>query len=241
MDSEGVQTLIVIRSCTAQRWLHELGFEYKEVKKDVFIDGHERPDVVEDCQKFLQKMKDLEPYLVEFESNGVIKPKVYPVDCVVGDYKRQPVIVITHDECTFSANDGKCRAWTREGESWLQPKGRGQGIMASEFLLPFGRLNLSSLSQEKRDEVITKTELTMTEAVELFEYGKNYKRYWDGVKLHEQVISKALPVTEAFYPGYALLFLFDNTTSHLIYAKDALCTKDMNKGTGGQQAQLRNE
>lgn len=53
MDSERVETLIVIRLRTTRRWLHELGFEYKEVKKDVFIDGHERPDVVEDCQRFL--------------------------------------------------------------------------------------------------------------------------------------------------------------------------------------------
>ena len=126
------------------------------------------------------------------------------------------------------------------GESWLQPKGRGQGIMASEFLLSSDRLNLSLLFQEKRDEIITKTGLTVTAAVELFEYGKNHEGYWDGVKLHEQVISKALPVAEAFYPGYALLFLFDNATSHSVYAKNALRTKDMNKGIGDQQAQLGN-
>lgn len=112
--------------------------------------------------------------------------------------------------------------------------------MVSEFLLPFGRLNLSSLSQEKRDKVRTTIGLTITEAVELFEYGKNHEGYWDGVKLHEQVIFKALRVAEALYPGYALLFLFDNATSHSVYAKDALRTKDMNKGIGGQQAQLRN-
>ena len=104
--------------------------------------------------------------------------------------------------------------------------------MASEFLFLFGRFNLSSLSQEKRDEVITKTGLTMTEVVELFEYGKNHEEYWGGIKLHEQVISKALPVAEALYPSYALLFLFDNATSHLVYAKNALCTKDINKKTG---------
>lgn len=30
-----------------------LGFEYKDVEKNVFVDGHEQPDVVEDCANFL--------------------------------------------------------------------------------------------------------------------------------------------------------------------------------------------
>lgn len=210
------------------------------MKKDVFVDGHERSDVVADRQNFLNKMESLQPYFVEFEADGTIKSKEYPSDCVVGGDQRRPVIVITHDECTFSANDGKRRAWAKKGETFLRPKGQGQGIMVSDFLLPYGRLNLSSLSPEKEKEIIESKSLTVTEAAELFEYGKNHEGYWDGAKLHEQVISKALPIAEALYPGYSLLFLFDNATSHSIYANNALRTKDMNKGTGGQQAQLCN-
>lgn len=239
VNPEGIPTPIVIRSRTARRWLHSLGFEYKEVKKDVFVDGHERSDVVEDRKHFLKKMKDLEPYLVEFEADGAMKPKTYPLDCIVGGHEQRLVIVITHDECTFSANDGKRTVWMKKGESKLRPKGRGQGIMASEFLLPFGRLNLLSMSQEKREQVRVEKGLSVTEAVELFEYGKNYEGYWDGAKLYEQVVSKALPIAEALYPGYAFLFLFDNATSHSVYASDALRTNDMNKNIGGQQAHLR--
>ena len=33
--------------------------------------------------------------------------------------------------------------------------------------------------------------------------------------------------------------MFDNATSHSIYAKDALQVANMNKGLGGQQAFLR--
>jgi hypothetical protein len=50
---------------------------------------------------------------------------------------------------------------------------------------------------------------------------------------------RVLPIAEALYPGYDLLFLFDNATSHLIYAKDALRTTQMNKGDGGLQPFLR--
>ena len=74
--------------------------------------------------------------------------------------------------------------------------------MASDFLLPFGQLNLFSLSEEKKKKVIDKTGLTVTEAVELFEYGKSNEGYWDGPKLHKQVVNKALPIAEALYPGY---------------------------------------
>lgn len=49
-----------------------------------------------------------------------------------------------------------------------------------------------------------------------------------------------MPIAKALFPGYSLLFLFGNATSHSVYAKDALQAKDMNRGTGGQQAQLRN-
>lgn len=184
-------------------------------------------------------MKDLEPYLVEFEEDGLIKNKEYPADCEVWNTNCRPIILITHDECIFSANDEICKAWTQKEDTFLQPKGRGQGIMASEFLFLFGRLNFSSLSEEKKKKVIKILGLTVTEAVELFEYGKSNEGYWDGSKLHKQVVNKALPTAETLYPGYSLLFLFDNTTSHLVYAQNALHTEQINKKVGGQQLWLR--
>ena len=48
-----------------------------------------------------------------------------------------------------------------------------------------------------------------------------------------------MPIREALYLGYALLFLFDNATSHSIYVQDALQVAHMNKGLGGQQPFLR--
>lgn len=104
--------------------------------------------------------------------------------------------------------------------------------MTSEFLLLFGRLNLASLSREKRDEVVQRCKLVSTEVVEIFECEKNNDGHWERAKLHHQVIKKALPIAEALYPRYSLLFLFNNVTSHSVYAKDALQVKDINKGIG---------
>lgn len=33
---------------------------------------------MEDCKNFLQNMKELKLYIVEFERNGAIKSKIYP-------------------------------------------------------------------------------------------------------------------------------------------------------------------
>lgn len=83
-------------------------------------------------------MKDLEPYLVEFEEDGSMKAKSYPDNCAVEGNIRRPVIIITHNGYTFSTNNGIGKAWTRIGDTFLQPKRRGQGIMASDFLCQFG-------------------------------------------------------------------------------------------------------
>lgn len=189
---------------------------------------------------FLKKIEELKPYMVEFNKDGTMKPKVYLSDCAVESKNQWPVIVKTHDECTFSTNDGVWKTWTWEKNIFLQPKRWGQGIMVSEFLLLFGRLNLSSSSSEKRQKFLEKTGLTHTEAIEIFEYGKNNNEYWDRAKLHQQVVNKALPIAETLYFGYSLLFFFDNATSHSVYAKDTLQVKDMNKSAGSQQPQLPN-
>lgn len=65
-------------------------------------------------------------------------------------------------------------------------------------------------------------ELSHTKVVEIFEYAKNNNSYWDEAKLYQQVVNKTLPIAEAFFSSYLILFLFDNATSHFVYAKDVL-------------------
>ena len=95
VNPKGENPPIEIKSRTARNWLHRLGFEYKDVKKDVFVNGHERPDVVEDCERFLKTMEEPKPYMVEFNEDGTMKDKEYPLDCAIGEGIRRPIIVIT--------------------------------------------------------------------------------------------------------------------------------------------------
>ena len=105
VNPQGEEISITIRSCTAQRWLGRLGYEYKNVRKDVYSDGHEQSDVLKDRKNFLRKMEEFKPYIIEFEKNGAMKDNIYPSNCAVYSNDRCPIIVITHDECTFFANN----------------------------------------------------------------------------------------------------------------------------------------
>jgi hypothetical protein len=165
-----------------------------------------------------------------------MKEKQYPIGCCIDGPDRRPIILITHDESIFSANDGRHQAWIGENGTFKRPKGKGKGIMVSDFLLPWSRLNLLSLPKETQDELVA-SGLSL-EAVEYFEYSKE-NGYWDGRRLLEQIENKALPIAKAVYPGYQFLFLFDNATSHSVCADDALCVSEINKGEGGQQPILR--
>lgn len=50
-------------------------------------------------------MKDLKPYLIEFEKNGSIKIKKYLDDCIVEKDKHHLTNVIIYDKYTFFANN----------------------------------------------------------------------------------------------------------------------------------------
>ena len=45
---------------TAVNWLKKLGYSCKDVKKGVYFDGHERPDVIEARKKFLAEIAKYE-------------------------------------------------------------------------------------------------------------------------------------------------------------------------------------
>ena len=199
--------------------------------KRVFFDEHKREDVVEYREIFLEEMKSLLPYFVEFEKDGKILRKEYLNDCVVREPDRRPIIMITYYESTFSANDSWRKIWTLDGHNILRPKGKGKGIMVSDFLLPWSRLNLLSLPLQQQQELAS-SDIPL-EAATYFEYGKMEEGYWTDEHLLEQIEAKALPIAEVLYPRYELLFMFDNATSHAIYAKDELQVTHMNKRPGG--------
>lgn len=100
--------MIEIKFRITRNWLHKLGFQYKNIEKGVFVDKHKSSDMIEDYKKFLSRIKDLKPYLIEFNKDGSIKIKEYPNNYAMERDICWPVIVIIHDECIFFVNN---RIW----------------------------------------------------------------------------------------------------------------------------------
>ena len=46
----------VVSESMTQQWLWKLGYQSVESKKGIYIDGHEWPDVLEYCKKFISHM-----------------------------------------------------------------------------------------------------------------------------------------------------------------------------------------
>ena len=79
----------VISGKTAIRWMQRLGLQYSEARKGMFVDGHERPDVLEYRTIFFKRMADLEVQ-VPISSGKEMEIDNWPVG--------EPIILVTHDE-----------------------------------------------------------------------------------------------------------------------------------------------
>lgn len=59
VDSSNRFEKTMIKPYTACIWLNKLEYQYTDIKKGVFLNGHERPDVVEYRAQFLKELKAL--------------------------------------------------------------------------------------------------------------------------------------------------------------------------------------
>lgn len=90
----------------AQRWLIKLGWCRTVIRKGVYMDGHEREDVVKYCNKiYLPKMLAFERRMVKFEGPDLVRvePTLEPGERHIKPYY--------HDECCFHVNDNIQSAW----------------------------------------------------------------------------------------------------------------------------------
>jgi len=58
-----------ITARTIRRWLRRNGYNYTDVRKVVYNDGHEREDVVASREQFVKTLEPLWPFVVEFEDD----------------------------------------------------------------------------------------------------------------------------------------------------------------------------
>ena len=175
--------------------------------------------------------------MVVFSENGTW---TRPPGLIEGE---KPLVLVTHDESTFNANDGKRREWKEKGKSPLRPKRKGKEIMASEFLTPIGRLRVpDSISDHQLLQdpgwPLDEKQKPRRCCTELLEYNKD--NYWDGDKMTDQTVNLAARIFPYAFPDCQALFAFDNAANHACFAEDALLARRINLRVGGKQPRMRN-
>ena len=112
---------------TATRWLHKLGFNPSSTKKGLYIDGHERKDVVDYCKLYLRKLEVL-------ESTHAPPPPVGDEPETNVSLSMKTLVLLYHDESTFHSNDDQGWVWAEKWSQQIKPKGQGRGLMISDFI-----------------------------------------------------------------------------------------------------------
>jgi hypothetical protein len=106
LPSLGITTKRPLCERTARRWLIKLGWVRTRAKKGVYMDGHERPDVVKYREEvFLPAMEKFERRMIRFEG-----PELTRVEPVLKPGERV-LIPEFHDESCFQQNDHQSSLW----------------------------------------------------------------------------------------------------------------------------------
>lgn len=123
----------------AHRWMERMDWRYGAPKNGMYKDGHEDPEVIAYRKAFCERWTNdyaTRMWIYNNDGSKISDPKT--VDLRSGRY---PLILVTHDESTFYANDRRKTRWHHPDAIAPQPKGEGQSIMVSDFLTPdWGRL-----------------------------------------------------------------------------------------------------
>jgi len=241
-DNDGVE----VSQATIHCWVKKCGFNFVTKKKGVYIDGHDQGDVEqhrkefvfdtekaefnqplwfwdkeEECWRHIDEIDDVEVRNNEFFGNlgGQFREEV-----------TEKTLAYWHDESIFNANDGDRSFWGISGETCLISKGKGAGIMISDFIGDHcGWLQLSDSEKEKHPTQHPK-------AQRILEYNKSGYNNNDDFLTD---VKRAIDIHNIKYPNHKAIFYFDNSKVHTKKAKDALNSQAMNAKEGGKQPNIR--
>ena len=142
------------------------------------------------------------------------------------------LILVTHDESCFSANDGRSFCWLDDENRQIRPKGNGRTIMVSAFLCEcHGLLKLPEDLHHQYPDVAP-------DSTVIIKPGVNNEGYWKNSDLVRQVKEKAILIFKILHPNCDGLLMFDNSQNHHAKAPDALCVGKMNMRDGGVNKRL---
>ena len=104
-------------------WLHDLGFDILHLSKGVFIDGHERSDVVESRVTFLRKMTEC-GFLCPDNAPTEEAAQALPADVSHMTMEEgEKRIVWFHDESAYNTTEDTPTLWGEKGKLPIKLKG----------------------------------------------------------------------------------------------------------------------
>ena len=208
---------------TAGRWLKKLGFETSKLQKGIYVDGHDREDVVEYREKFLRDMAVLQSRMDVWVDDGAGGMVARPPNLDPGIRRH---VLVVHDECSFHANDHKKTVWAENGRAVSMKKDDGKALMVSTFLCEcHGEL------YRERSGIKEKVRAIIAPGNSPRDDG-----YWTSEKMLDQFQNKVLPAFEELHPDCVGVFMFDNSTNHKKMPDDALVASRLNLSDGGKNS-----
>lgn len=113
---------INVSESTAHCWLLKLGYQNKEVKKGLYIDGHECPDVVEARKCYIKRIEEFHLYVLchfhKFMCLSVwhctIDEQTLEITYPVLNPGEWLHIAIHHDEMSVATNEQRRWSWLKD-------------------------------------------------------------------------------------------------------------------------------
>ncbi|KAF7311423.1 hypothetical protein MKEN_01044500 [Mycena kentingensis (nom. inval.)] len=182
----------------------KMGYQWRKEPKGMYMDGHDRPDVVEYRQNvFLPRWRDIEarsrwwrPDATFEEVDLECRMRLLSLD----DGDCRPNTMWQQDESTFYANDRRTLHWVHDSETAsIKVKGEGSSDMINDFVSP----EYGWLWSKQRNELGSTIIAQVTRAMDIFERDYAHNRH---------------------------TFAYDNTTIHTARAPDALSALGMTMG-----------
>jgi hypothetical protein len=198
---------------TAQRWMEDLGYEWTDSPTGQYVDGHEREDVVKYRQDvFIPRFFAKEPRLRVWREGDDEDPGNIDQPAHASSSDRRTV-VWDHDETVFTANDRRERRWVPITENPVpRPKGEGHSLMVSDFVsADYGWLR--SPDGKKSARVLMRPGAQR-----------------DGYFMNDDIVAqatKAMDILQEYYPHEDHILIYDNATTHLKRARDAISARRM--------------
>ena len=118
---------------TAKAWLRKLGFTWERKTKTVYIDGHERPDVVEARRVYGKRILELSQLMMEYMGPGCEENEPESLRLHKEKGGREHVLVV-HDEAICHSKDGCVSSYGEDGKRHAANKSAGPSLMISGVL-----------------------------------------------------------------------------------------------------------